>query len=483
MAPEPHLDTERIHKLSQQETERYLSEITSNNQNGHQKPKPNDVGSIWAAAEEDQADIPPDSFFAALPSDDHNDAAVTKWDDVPSIETCAVHLELLETFLVLQNKVLRFKKLDATFGIARHFQSPASLSKLREEKWKKFLKLAVARFNIWIEHVWEEGGEWSENGGFPGLPPIDVLMVLHSFMLNPKEFGEFCSAEGNKVFAKLRFPWKRIHESLDIDAGGYRKGIHMDPSATDFKIHPDLFDYLRGADRSMSKDMKKLLKFPASNTWTGVSRASNTSTANEQILLSLLSSQTACPTDKVIDLSAAVQRQTVFISKMSHYLWLRSPSLYHALTHARTRYTNFFALFALHPGNIIVPTFDVDLVWHTQQLDPSRYREYCDKIAGRFINHDDKIGKGELGSTFEETKRLYFESFGEVYDECLCWDCAAVREAVERDGPKDEAEMEVVMRGAREKVARYRVMEIRRQAGAVRSQDEKKRGLWSLRTD
>ena len=35
-----------------------------------------------------------------------------------------------------------------------------------------------------------------------------------------------------------------------------------------------------------------------------------------------------------------------------------------------------------------VPSLLVDLLWHTHMLTPGRYASQCERIAGRFIDHD-----------------------------------------------------------------------------------------------
>lgn len=57
--------------------------------------------------------------------------------------------------------------------------------------------------------------------------------------------------------------------------------------------------------------------------------------------------------------------------------------------------------------------------------------------CGRFINHDDKIGKPTLRDGMSDTERLYRVHFGDEYSVCLCWECQAIasaREDADKDG-------------------------------------------------
>ncbi len=130
-----------------------------------------------------------------------------------------------------------------------------------------------------------------------------------------------------------------------------------------------------------------------------------------------------------LNLKDAVIRQGLFVGKMNNLLWIRSPNLEGTITRARGRYEKFLQLIASHPNQVFVPTLDIDLVWHTQQLNPRQYYNYSTTVCkGRYIDHDDKIpqqGTGGLDEGFEETKRIWKEDYPEAEDYalCLCWHC------------------------------------------------------------
>ncbi|OJI81968.1 hypothetical protein ASPTUDRAFT_57718 [Aspergillus tubingensis CBS 134.48] len=132
-----------------------------------------------------------------------------------------------------------------------------------------------------------------------------------------------------------------------------------------------------------------------------------------------------------LDLLGAVIRQGKFIQQMDRINWLRSPTL-HATTNRMIRkYSVFFGIMADNPKEMAVPTLDVDLAWHTHQLSPRQYYNYSVRLTNRpmrFIDHNDKVDELKLTNGFEWTCKTYREvTDGEIYSECVCWFCEAIR--------------------------------------------------------
>jgi hypothetical protein len=156
---------------------------------------------------------------------------VTKNGINVSADQCIAHLKLLEAFNQLREDVGQTENL---FGIAspafkeeettnsrQHAQSPQALAHVRvcEKRWAVFVTRAVDRFERWYDACVPAtiGGAPCEKltgsqccakkgldkiayDGIPikqltlrdQLPPLDVLMVWHSYMLNPRCFFEDC---------------------------------------------------------------------------------------------------------------------------------------------------------------------------------------------------------------------------------------------------------------------------------------------------
>ncbi|KIM42763.1 hypothetical protein M413DRAFT_123346 [Hebeloma cylindrosporum] len=87
------------------------------------------------------------------------------------------HLALLHAFSELKNQV------DALEVPVPHV--PAD----NEKKWAWFVALAVEQFDVWCQGL--KPGDKSKSMKVV-LPPIDVLMVWHAYMLNPRWYAEDC---------------------------------------------------------------------------------------------------------------------------------------------------------------------------------------------------------------------------------------------------------------------------------------------------
>jgi len=89
--------------------------------------------------------------------------------------------------------------------------------------------------------------------------------------------------------------------------------------------------------------------------------------------------------------------------------------------YAERRYRHYLCMIHLNPDGPCVPTKDIDLFWHQHILDTRAYAVDCEKLFGEFLHHYPYFGmRGEedaqnLEDTFEETKILYAQLFGEDY--------------------------------------------------------------------
>ncbi|KAL7620771.1 hypothetical protein AAE478_009769 [Parahypoxylon ruwenzoriense] len=135
------------------------------------------------------------------------------------------------------------------------------------------------------------------------------------------------------------------------------------------------------------------------------------------------------PSPFALELGGAVLRQGVFTEKMNKIDWLHSPAARSTVSRLIKKYERFVRIMTLHPQHVVVPTLDVDLAWHTQQLSPPVYTQFMWTKTQQLVDHDDKIDEDKLSSAFEWTSRTYQETYGEVYSECTCWYCESIRAA------------------------------------------------------
>ncbi|KAK9419554.1 putative Alpha-ketoglutarate-dependent sulfonate dioxygenase [Seiridium unicorne] len=102
-----------------------------------------------------------------------------------------------------------------------------------------------------------------------------------------------------------------------------------------------------------------------------------------------------------LDLRGAVMRQGVFVSKMSQIDWLHSPAVIFTIDKARKKYERFFEIASIYPDQVVTPTLDVDLAWHTHQLSPPSYFNYAVSKTGAFTDHNDKVDEDKLAISFD----------------------------------------------------------------------------------
>ncbi|KAJ3386596.1 hypothetical protein HDU84_001449 [Entophlyctis sp. JEL0112] len=114
-----------------------------------------------------------------------------------------------------------------------------------------------------------------------------------------------------------------------------------------------------------------------------------------------------------IDLVAAVIRQRGFTGKMVGGIvdWGERD----ALPRATIRYRNFLGLMKKEPRVFLVPTLDVDLMWHTHQCHPANYQAYGLREMKRIINHDDNVEAAILTTSFDQTAKLWKKAYKERY--------------------------------------------------------------------
>ncbi|MFB2834494.1 glycine-rich domain-containing protein [Floridanema evergladense] len=90
---------------------------------------------------------------------------------------------------------------------------------------------------------------------------------------------------------------------------------------------------------------------------------------------------------------------------------------------AIARYLMFLILIYLYPNQPIVPTAEIDQVWHQHILDTDKYAADCQMLFGEFIHHFPYYGlrgKGDRQNwqqDFARTKLLFQKHFATDIDE------------------------------------------------------------------
>ncbi|RGP77135.1 hypothetical protein FLONG3_4650 [Fusarium longipes] len=401
---------------------------------GPNRPNDPDGNPYELAHKPDDIPIIPDSSifnFKDVPNDKSSETITSPDLTLPKVAECATHLEFLETLFILRQRILVSTDLDQVMqtepqrrtetgvqGDTKTFKDD-NLWEKRQAKWPMYVEFATIRFLAWRREFnkWANPKITQEN-----LPPLDVLMVWHSFLLNPRLFYKTCSEE--RLFS-VKFPWEQIHTAIDNAEWKFT----LDPTAarryeSSHGIAPHLYD-----------DMVSWTKF----TFTTRSRISELR-INEPGTLSGLCERPLKEYSKLFEtysstlaeqLRDAVLRQASFVDKMNSFMWIRSPALEGTICRGISRYLNFCKLVKLSTTTV-VPTLDIDLIWHTHQCTAKHYGQAMKTLAGKFVNHDDTIEKPQLGDGFAETRSLYRVHFGQEYRVCGCWDCQALSSELER---------------------------------------------------
>lgn len=85
-------------------------------------------------------------------------------------------------------------------------------------------------------------------------------------------------------------------------------------------------------------------------------------------------------------------------------------------TRALLRYMMFLFLLHLYPNQNIIPTVEIDRVWHHHILDTQKYAEDCQMLFGRFIHHFPYAGlendTSNWQASFDNTQKLFKQYFG-----------------------------------------------------------------------
>ncbi|KAJ5970608.1 uncharacterized protein N7479_000526 [Penicillium vulpinum] len=497
---------------------------------------------------------------------------VSTSEETVGINECITHLKFLAATAKLRNFI---RGTDKLFGVCdseiRNFPDPRKQSqaavRIQEKRWAVYVARAVERFTVWwqtclpslnssrismLDSSSEAKIAWSTDM----MPPLDVLMVWHAYMLNPHAFLEDCLRQSKMSLWATGLPWDVVNASIDDETlvfypgskarinfetrtGQSWENIDDTPTKALFCLgckqeiiapwtegsigcDPDVaFAHCIGyADKSLRascpackfsithdslrvqkfrNDVQKLLKddlpmpgtllsqngtpaddenddnasFPNQLIKEGmrsellqltdltengsatietirdhlegflksrslmrrvnktILAAGNSSMPERISLRNMLSRYWDNSSPFAIDLVGAVIRQGTFVDKMDKIGWIRSPNLRSTMGHFVSKYDMFFQIMAKNKGHAVVPTLDIDLIWHTHQLSPARYYTFSTaQTEGIFINHDDKIDEIKLNDAFAWTSKQYQKlTGGKIYSECICWYCEALRES------------------------------------------------------
>ena len=72
-----------------------------------------------------------------------------------------------------------------------------------------------------------------------------------------------------------------------------------------------------------------------------------------------------------------------------------------------------------HPNILLVPCFDIDLMWRSHQAHATNYSKDCYNFFGRQLTQDDSVNLmrdfSRLNVSFQKTERLWWNKFEQEY--------------------------------------------------------------------
>ncbi|KAI1431765.1 hypothetical protein GGR50DRAFT_677727 [Xylaria sp. CBS 124048] len=556
--------------------------------------------------EKSEPDSPPPSYRAAIgdslsPADINQLNSAFSSLKLPVIasrvtaDTCLAHLKLLFAFQNLKevigytdglwniydSRVFPNRDSAAALGTRGEFDDDTkkSLSQLREKRWALYIARATDRYETWWECFPKDPlteGDMTESTAkytkfvdprahtspyctSDFMPPLDVLLVWHAHMLNPRAYAEDCMRQGLARLWHAGIPWHLVNEAIDTNFNynvssacktnwrnatgiewdnaedGLSKDLPPCPDCGTENVAPwstcgmpedsldeppallghgygdrDFETTCAGCGLTLKRDYLEVHKFvtdvknllsherpmpgtildletgkPKQLQSTSKDKAQSDRTFVNRLIRHHLRSKLYDPLPKSLDvirdtlagalrnpdaikkaegvslkdmmkryrvsqtarfsvrkvmsrywgnsspfaveLAGAVFRQGIFTEKMHKMDWLHSPAARSTMDRLIVKYERFTKIMASCPDKIAVPTLDIDLAWHTHQLSPASYYVWMCSETKKFIDHDDKIEETRLSQAFEWTSKVYQQLFLEVYSECTCWYCEAVR--------------------------------------------------------
>ena len=164
-----------------------------------------------------------------------------------NIEQCIAHLKLLEAFSRLREDI---GCRDGLYGLYNDLVSDSLgeatksqlLAKMREKRWAIYVTAASMRFEAWwmkVSPVQMLKGSDVASPSFShvarnarpdhlfpaNLPPLDVLMVCHAFILNPRNYFSDCLRFGKQNLWASGLPWEHIVASINNDDFTYSVSV------------------------------------------------------------------------------------------------------------------------------------------------------------------------------------------------------------------------------------------------------------------
>ena len=226
-------------------------------------------------------------------------------------------------------------------------------------------------------------------------PPPDIAWLWHCHRLAPKYYTNYCLATFGGRIIEAHPPFEMAHPTAFV---------------SDIKHFP--LQEQPNRDRYFQRTM---------DLWTGLypheSFFLEVNNKSKSIVETKLES-TSPSLFNGFDLLGSTERQ-------ANFLWQVSGERFGDDDFLREGVLNYYRFLRLMPNarkhsTILVPTYQIDLIWHTHMLSSiEMYNKDCIRIMKSKMDHDDsptdRDEGGVLDVSFETTKNLWIECYGTDY--------------------------------------------------------------------
>jgi hypothetical protein len=242
---------------------------------------------------------------------------------------------------------------------------------------------AIERYeNFWLPLLDSEGKVAEE--GLPLIPPLDCDWVWHCHRLNPVQYAKDC----DKLYG-------RILDTPLVNPADRETATDATRTLWQSKFQDEPYE----VDISEARDAPVVQKQDCDG-------------GNEALPTVVPSNVANRITYNLVD---AVSRQKSFYYQVSQPHVVQNQFL----QSAAQRYKGFLYLFTRNKGTFLVPTYDVDIMWHAHQRSAAAYSRDCISILKRVLEHDDTDsdrGEGQkLNTGFKDTCKLWENTYGTIY--------------------------------------------------------------------
>ncbi|RGP79608.1 chloroperoxidase [Fusarium longipes] len=285
-----------------------------------------------------------------------------------------LHCHLLEHFVTIRSKI-------NTWATENNVDESAA--------WTCCINAGIRRLMQWFEASLSGLVDLDAH-----IPPLDVLLVWHTFLQDPVEWKVFVDRTG------LEFSqWNpdALSRALRIDESG-----EFRPS-WDCMRKINQVHYQEDVRTFMDMSIDCVFTQEDNNAITqAVTRLFDNKRMSHKIATSNGEWNFTC------NFHLAAQHQLDLAERVLKFSWHRITS-----------------------GCSGVTYLDIDLVWRTHILAPGEYRRFCiETYGGLVLNIPSPPGIHEPDIRFlDDTSRVYEHVFGEEYAVCLCWPCVDGRRA------------------------------------------------------